>query len=141
MLYDNLKNEKIKFFKNGEKSKSNLLSTLCSEAARNTKQPSDDDVIKTIKKFIKDIEETMYHVEKANGDISELKSEHELLESFLPKQFDEQMLYQIVEQAFENVNPHSKKDFGKIMTYIKNNYNKNVDMKKVNSIVKEKFDE
>ena len=65
------------------------------------------------------------------------EAEIKIIDSFLPKQLNEEETKKICKQAVESLNASSIKDMGKIMGLLKKKYSDAIDFSKANVIVKE----
>ena len=81
MLYDEIKNAQLQARKMGDKTKAGLLSVIMSEAAKNSKQPSDDEVYACLKKLRASAEEMLKH-----------NPNEENISSYLPSSLTEEQL-------------------------------------------------
>ena len=139
-LFKIIKKDQLTARKNGEKDKA-FLTTLISDATMRAKndgdrEVTDSDIISTIKKFIRDIDETLQSVNKP-----ELKKEKEILESYLPQQFSENELRDIVENIIELLNlERSKKSMGTVMKTLKERYDGMYDGKLASQVAKERLE-
>ncbi len=88
MLYDEIKNAQLQARKMGDKTKAGLLSVIMSEAAKNSKQPSDDEVYTCLKKLRASAEEMLKH----NPNEENLKKEYSIISSYLPTSLTEEQL-------------------------------------------------
>lgn len=121
--------------KNKEVLKANLLSTLYAEIftlSKSGKEMTEDDEIRVIKKFIKNIDETLA-LEISEEQKTRLNSEKEILESYLPKQLSREEAEKIVDEMISQ-----GKVMKDIMAYFKENYTGRYDGRTVSEIVKAK---
>ena len=98
----------------------------------------DLEIIKVLRKMKKQREESASLYKK--GQRLELlaveESEIKTIDSFLPKQLDEEETKKICEETIKKLGASSLKDMGKIMGSLKQNYSDSIDFSKVNIIVK-----
>lgn len=109
----------------------------------NQKRELDDDEVSSIViKQIKQRKESIEQFEKGNRQdlIEKTLKEIEVLEKYLPLQLTEEELEQVILKIFEQVNPTSKKDIGKIMALVMPQVKGKADMGLVSKIIKEKLD-
>jgi uncharacterized protein YqeY len=135
MLIEKIRHNMQEAKKNKEVLKANLLSTLYAEIftlSKSGKELTEDDEIKIIKKFIKNIDETL-SLEITDEQKSKLKSEKEILESYLPKQLDKEEIEKIVDEMISQ-----GKVMKDIMAYFKENYTGRYDGRTVSETVKAK---
>ena len=106
----------------------------------NKKEPvKDQEVIKILKKMKKQREDSIDLYEK--GGRQELskaeEAEIKIIDTFLPKQLNEEETKKICKETIKSVGASSMKDMGKIMGLLKKEYSDSIDFSKVNIIVKE----
>ena len=102
---------------------------------------NDDLLISVISHQIKTRRESISEFEKGNRDdlISKTNEEIKLLETYLPKQLDDNEINAILDEAFNKVNPTSNKDMGLIMREVTPKLKGRADMSKVSSLIKERL--
>ena len=119
-----------------------LLSALISEAAMVGKNAgnrisTDDEVLSTIRKFLKNAEETLIQVKQLAGAdkaVETFTEEIRILKSYMPQQLSDDKLREVINSFISN-NPNT--NMGLIMKFLKENFNGLYDGKKANVIVKE----
>tara|TARA_Y100000590_G_scaffold312231_1_gene352855 strand:- start:12314 stop:12775 length:462 start_codon:yes stop_codon:yes gene_type:complete len=98
----------------------------------------DLEIIKVLRKMKKQREESASLYKK--GQRLELlaveESEIKTIDSFLPKQLNEEETKKICEEAIKSSGASSVKDMGKIMGILKQKYSDSIDFSKANLIVK-----
>jgi len=113
-LYNIIKNDLLKSFKNGNMDKKNLLRSLIGECDRKGKELDDTKCISIIKQMIK------------NAKIMKNENEIKILNSYLPSILTgKELTTKINDLLFDSSKKYTFKD---IMQYLKSTYN-NVDMK------------
>ena len=135
MLIEKIRHDMQEAKKNKEVLKANLLSTLYAEIftlSKSGKELTEDDEIRVIKKFIKNIDETLA-LEISEEQKTRLNSEKEILESYLPKQLSSEEAEKIVDEMLSQ-----GKVMKDIMAYFKENYTGRYDGRTVSEIVKAK---
>ena len=102
---------------------------------------TDDDVIGVLAKQIKTRKESIVEFEKGNrlDLIEKTNKEIEILNEYMPKQLSEEEIINIIEDAFNKVNPKGQSDMGKIMGIITPLLKGKADMSYVSKIVREKL--
>ena len=103
------------------------------------KEPINDaEIIKVLRKMKKQREESADLYKK--GGRQELleaeQSEIKIIDTFLPKQLNEEETKKICKETIELLGASSIKDMGKIMGSLKQKYSETIDFSKVNTIVK-----
>ena len=135
MLIEKIRHDMQEAKKNKEVLKANLLSTLYAEIftlSKSGKELTEDDEIKIIKKFIKNIDETL-SLEITDEQKSKLNSEKEILETYLPKQLSKEETEKIVDEML--LQGKVMKD---IMAFFKENYTGRYDGRTVSEIIRAK---
>lgn len=137
-LIEKLKKDKIEAMKGRDSFRNNLLSVVIAGAnsmAKDSKNDSatDEQVISVIKKIKKGSVE-IYELNK-NEDS---KNEIEILDSYLPSQLSDDDLRNIVFNFVEKIPSDDRsKSMGKVMKYLKEDFDGQYDGKVAGSIVKE----
>lgn len=140
-LFEKLKTERIEAMKSKDSVKKDLLGCLISESSKETKEPLDEKVIATIKKFIKNAEEVQKVAQEFN-DMNNFRkwgkaqSEIVILESYLPKQLTKDELYNEIHGKMQHGGGTT---VGIIMNHLKTNFNGRYDGKVASDIIKEMF--
>jgi hypothetical protein len=135
MLIEKIRHDMQEAKKNKEVLKANLLSTLYAEIftlSKSGKELTEDDEIRIIKKFVKNIDETLA-LEITEEQKTRLNSEKEILESYLPKQLGKEETEKIVDEMISQ-----GKVMKDIMAYFKENYTGRYDGRTVSEIVRAK---
>ena len=98
----------------------------------------DVEIIKVLRKMKKQRQDSAELYKR--GERQELleveEAEIKIIDSFLPKQLNEDETKKICKEAIESLGASSIKDMGKIMGQIKQKYSDSIDFAKVNTIVK-----
>ena len=98
----------------------------------------DIEIIKVLRRMKKQRQESADLYKK--GERQELleaeESEIKIIDTFLPKQLNEEETKKICKEAIESLGASSIKDMGKIMGSLKQKYSDSIDFSKVNTIVK-----
>ena len=98
----------------------------------------DREIIKVLRKMKKQRQDSADLYKK--GERQELEeaelAEIKIIDTFLPKQFNEEETKKICKEVIESLGASSIKDMGKIMGSIKQKYAETIDFSKVNIIVK-----
>ena len=64
------------------------------------------------------------------------RSEIKIIEEFMPTQFDQKKVSEIVSEAVRTVNAKSIRDMGNVMSFLKENYAGQIDFTLASSLVK-----
>ena len=121
--------------------KGNLLATLIAEAVMvgkndGNRETTDAETIAMIKKFLKNVNETLALMDEMGKDKTEPLREKEILESLLPKQLDEAELAKIIEEIVATLPDKSPRQMGAVMAELKKKYDGQFDGKTTSGLVK-----
>lgn len=133
MLMEQIKAKQIAARKSGDVSAS-LLTTLLGEAAivgKNAgRETTDQEVIAVVKKFIKNIDETISALQTRNQPFEQYSAERQVLSQFLPLQLTELALKHIAEQ---------QSSMPEFMKFLKENHAGQYDGKLASAVAKTVF--
>ncbi len=103
---------------------------------------SDENIIKIIKTQLKQKKESLEFAlqAKVQSKIDDLEFDINYLNNFLPTLMDDQSTEDIILDHIKENNLENK-DFGKIMGFLKQNYNNKIDMNLASKIIKHIFKE
>ena len=112
------------------------------EELNKKKELNDEEVISIVVKQIKQRKESIEQFEKGNRQdlIEKTSQEIEVLNKYLPKQLSTKEIEVIIFDVFNEVNPTSVKDLGKVMGLVSPKVKGKADMRLVNKIIKEKLE-
>lgn len=81
---------------------------------------SEEDELTILSRELKQRNDSRIEFEKANRNdlVEQLDEEIEILKTYMPEQYSEEEVEQIVLETIEQLNASSKKDFGKVMGQI-----------------------
>lgn len=145
-MLERLDNEIKEALKSGNKELLTTLRMLKGEvklASINSKNEiTDDDIITIASKQIKNLKGSIEEFKKGNRDdlIEKANKEIEILSKYLPAQLSDSELDELIDDAFDKVNPQSMKDMGKIMGVLMSLVKGKADMSIVNSKIKERLE-
>ena len=107
--------------------------------SKGKKEITDSDITIILKKMIKQRNESCDVYKKAgrNELLESEKREIDVINSFLPKQLNNEETKKICEETVKAVNATSMKDMGKVMGVLKSKYADTIDFSKVSPIIKE----
>ena len=111
------------------------------EAINKKKELSEDELVTIISKQIKLRKDSIIEFEKAgrNDLVEQNQKEVDLLNKYMPEQFSDEEINNIIDEVFEKINPTSSKDMGLIMKEISPKLRGKADMGYVNGIIKNKL--
>ena len=111
---------------------------IANRTAEKKEAVKDPEIIKVLRKMKKQRQDSVVLYKK--GDRRELleaeEAEIKIIDTFLPKQLNEEETKKICKEAIESLGASSVKDMGKIMGTLKQKYSDSIDFSKVNIIVK-----
>ena len=111
---------------------------IASRTAEKKEAVKDPEIIKVLRKMKKQRQDSVVLYKK--GERRELleaeEAEIKIIDTFLPKQLNEEETKKICKEAIESLGVSSIKDMGKIMGTLKQKYSDSIDFSKVNIIVK-----
>ena len=137
LLIEQLTLDRLAAFKAGDKTKATLLATLIAEARSDARRetvrdPSDDETLAKIRRFIKNNEEAMA-VGRAEM-AAKLGAENQILEAYLPRMLSDEELRGLLVPIVESLAEKSPKAMGQVMAAIKGDAR--IDMKRASAMVK-----
>ena len=111
---------------------------IANRTAEKKEVVKDPEIIKVLRKMKKQRQDSVVLYKK--GERRELleieETEIKIIDTFLPKQLNEEETKKICKEAIESLGASSIKDMGKIMGSLKQKYSDSIDFSKVNIIVK-----
>ena len=144
-MYDRIKSDIVVALKEKDTLKLQTLRGIKGEAdlehINKKVEINDDLLISVISRGIKTRKESISEFEKGNRNdlIDKTQSEIDLLEKYLPQQLTIEEIKEILDNAFNKVNPTSPKDMGLIMREVTPLLKGKADMSKVSSVIKERL--
>jgi uncharacterized protein YqeY len=126
-LIEKINSDFMDAYKAKDMDKKNFLGVLKTEVTKESKIPDDSHIISKIKSMIKNAEST--------DSLSE--SELIILNSYLPTQMSDQLLEDRIRFFISAENIDTPSQMGKVMGFLKQNYDGQYDGKKASNITKE----
>ena len=112
---------------------------IANRTAEKKEAVKDPEIIKVLRKMKKQRQDSVVLYKK--GERQELleaeEAEIKIIDTFLPKQLNEEETKKICKEAIESLGASSIKDMGKIMGSLKQKYSDSIDFSKANTIVKD----
>ena len=101
-------------------------------------ETKDSEIIKVLRRMKKQRQESADLYKKGGRqELLEIEEEEiKIIDTFLPKQLNEEETKKICKEVIESVGASSIKDIGKIMSSLKQKYSDSIDFSKVSVIVK-----
>ena len=144
-MREQLLNDLKEAMKNKDKERLNVIrmvkGALQLEELNLKRECTDDEIIGLIAKQIKTRKESIAEFTKAGRDdlISSTQSEIDILNTYMPEQLSEEEVLKEIDNAFNEVNPSSMKDMGKIMGILTPKLKGKADMSFVSKTIREKL--
>ena len=112
---------------------------IANRTKENKEKTKDVDIVKILRKMKKQRQDSaeMYKKGERIDLLQEEEEEIKIIDSFLPKQLDEEKTIEVCKEAIKNLEATSIKDMGKIMGTLKSKYADSIDFSKVNKIIKD----
>jgi len=111
---------------------------IANRTSEKKEEVKDTEIIKVLRKMKKQRQDSADLYKK--GERQELEeaelAEIKIIDTFLPKQLNEEETKKICKEVIESLGASSIKDMGKIMGTLKQKYSDSIDFSKVNIIVK-----
>lgn len=111
------------------------------EEINKKRELNDEEMVAVISKQIKTRKETIADLEKSGRTdlIKQTQREISILERYMPAMMSEEEINQTIDTVFQEINPTSQADTGKIMGKLSGLLKGKADMSLVNKLVKEKL--
>jgi uncharacterized protein YqeY len=142
-LIEIIKRDQLQARKNREQLKAVALTTLIGEAEaigkKNNAAPTDEEVIALVKKFIKNLDETLDAISSGQNVLAKelLLNEKALYESYLPKQMDESTLRTAIMVIIMSAD--SPPPLGIVMKQLKERFGSTFDGATASRLIKEEL--
>ena len=135
----------VKFMK--EQDKANLTTlrmaknALQSEKIRVNHELSEDEILNTLKKFVKQKKDNIEEYKSYGKDeiVADLQREVELVSKYLPEEMSEEEINKGLDEIFAKVQPTSIKDMGKLMAEANTLFGVKADKSLVSKLIKDRL--
>lgn len=144
-IVKNIDADIVSFMKNQDKANLTTLrmakNALQSEKIRVNHELNDDEIINTLKKFVKQKKDNIEEYTKYGKDdiVNDLKREVELVSKYLPEELSEELINKGLDEIFAKVNPTSIKDMGKLMAEANTLFGVKADKSLVSKLIKDRL--
>lgn len=145
-LLNTIKSAQLQSRKDRDADKTALLTTLIGDASMvgkndGNRESTEAEVIKVIKKFIANGNETLSLIAGSApaNTVAKVQRELSILAEFLPKQLEGEELIKAIGEVITELNATSIKDMGKVMKTLKEKYDGNYDGTTASVIIKGKL--
>ena len=118
-----------------------LKSALQLEGISLKRELNDQDVLMVIKKNVKQRKDSMEEFQKfgKTDEVENLEKEIELLKKYLQEELSEEQIEEAINQVFDEIQPQSIKDMGRVMKELTSKIGTQADMGVVSSKVKQRL--
>ena len=137
MLIDRIRDDRLQAMKARDDARKNLLGTLFAAAAKDSKQPDDASVVRTIRSFVKSLEETRALLEARGLDTASQQTELAILSEYLPRSLDEIELRASIAAIIATLPERSPKAMGQVMAALKVRHGDALDSRVASGLVRE----
>ncbi|ENQ3079894.1 GatB/YqeY domain-containing protein [Bacillus sp. WLY-B-L8] len=140
-LLSRLNDDMKQAMKNREKEKLTVIrmvkSALQNEAIKLQNSLTEEEELTVLAREVKQYKDSLLEFEKAGREdlVDKLKSEIQILETYLPEQLTEEELLAVIQQSISEVGAASKADMGKVMSAVLPKVKGKADGSQVNRLV------
>jgi uncharacterized protein YqeY len=134
MLIDTIRTDRLAAMKARDDLRKDLLGTLFAAATRESKTPDDATVVRTIRSFLKSLDETIAALK--DRDTSRQLREKDILEAYLPATLTPEQLDAAIREILSGLPEPSPRSMGQVMAQLKARFGDAVDMKEASRQVK-----
>ncbi|MEH6888293.1 GatB/YqeY domain-containing protein [Bacillus sp. JJ864] len=140
-LLSRLNDDMKQAMKNREKEKLTVIrmvkSALQNEAIKLQNSLTEEEELTVLAREVKQYKDSLLEFEKAGREdlVDKLKSEIQILETYLPEQLTEEELTAVIQQVISEVGAASKADMGKVMSAVMPKIKGKADGSQVNRLV------
>ncbi len=136
MLIERIKDDRLRAMKARDELKKNLLGTLYAAATKEGKAPEDAVVVKTIRAFVKSLDETAVLLQARGLDTTQQQAERSILEVYLPQALGEDELRASIAELVADLPERSPKAMGQVMAALKARHGDALDSKTASGLVR-----
>jgi uncharacterized protein YqeY len=136
MLIDRIREDRLLAMKARDDARKNLLGTLFAAATKDNKQPDDASVVRTIRSFVKSLDETISLIESRGGDAGAQRAELAILAGYLPQTLSEAELLTSIDAIVAALPDRSPKAMGQVMAALKERHGDALDSRAASSLVR-----
>ena len=136
MLIDRIKEDRLLALKARDELKKNLLGTVVAAATKDDKAPDDAAVLKTIRSFLKSLDETAALLEARGLDTSVQRAERAILAGYLPQTLGDEELRASIAALVAALPERSPKAMGQVMAALKARHGDALDSKTASGLVR-----
>lgn len=136
MLIERIRQDRLAAMKARDELTKNLLGTLIAAASKDAKEPDDATVLKTVRSFVKSLDETIAALARAGKDHGLQDREKAVLEGYLPRTLSDTELRASVAEVVAGLPERSPKAMGQVMAALKAKHGEALDARAASALVK-----
>lgn len=136
MLIERIRADRLAAMKARDELRKNLLGTLLAAATKDAKVPDDAAVTRTIRSFLKSLEETIALLESKGQDAGPQRAERAILEAYLPRALTPAELEASIREIVAGLPERSPKAMGQVMAALKARHGDALDARAASALVK-----
>ena len=136
MLIDAIKADRLQAMKARDEVKKNLLGTLLTAATKDAKTPDDATVVRSVRAFLKSLDETIGLLEGKGLDAGQQRAEKAILEAYRPPSLCEAELKASIDRIVAGLPERSPKAMGQVMAQLKAMHGEALDSRAASALVK-----
>jgi hypothetical protein len=136
MLLERLKADRLAAMKARDARRRDLLGTLIAAATKERKDPDDAEVLRSVRGFLKSLDETIGLLKGKATDATAQEEERAILQGYLPATLDEAQLDASIEAIIAGLPERSPKAMGQVMATLKARHGEALDARAASARVK-----
>lgn len=136
MLIETIKADRLAAMKARDEVRKNLLGTLAAAATKETKTPDDAAVLRTVRAFLKSVDETIGLLESRGLDPGGQRAERAILAGYLPRTLDEAELQASIAEIVVGLDDRSRRAMGAVMAALKARHGDALDSRAASALVR-----
>lgn len=136
MLLDRIRADRLAAMKARDELRRNLLGTLLAAATKDAKAPGDAEVVRTVRAFLKSLDETAGLLEARRLDAGPQRAERAILEAYLPQGLPKDDLRASVADLVAGLPERSPRAMGQVMAALKARHGEALDARAASALVR-----
>ena len=144
-IVEEINKDIVTFMKSNDKKNLTTLrmakNALQTEKLNKNHELNEEEIINTLKKFVKQKKDNIEEYKKYNKDdvVLDLQREIDLVSKYLPEELSEEEIVKGLDKIFDEVKPESIKDMGKLMAAANEYFGVKADRALVSKLIKERL--
>ncbi len=135
-MIERIKADRLAAMKSRDELEKNLLSTLVAAATKDSKAPDDAAVAKTLRSFLKSLEETIGLLQSKGLDAGQKRAEADILQGYLPQPLSELALRVSIDEVVAGLPDRSPRAMGQVMAALKERHGDALDSRAASALVR-----